>query len=103
MTEMINIQDDVCWRCGKEFDQNDPELCRTTHHVLPRHLQPFKNIVVPIHKKCHDEITASDKSTLTAFAYKIIRDTKKLQGQVDALNSLISTRDMIKFKTQVKK
>jgi len=95
---VINIQDDVCWKCGEAFNEQDEKLIRTIHHALPKQLNPKKNITVPIHKKCHDEITSQDMSSLTAHAYKLMRQTEQLNGAVEGLNNMLGKMAILKIK-----
>jgi hypothetical protein len=95
---IINIQDDVCWKCGEVFIENDEELSKTIHHTIPKQLNPKKNITVPIHKKCHDEITSQDMASLTAYAYKLIRQTEQLNGAVEGLNNMLGKMAILKVK-----
>ena len=89
MGTSITIQDDVCWRCGKPFSK-DKGLAKTTHHAIPQQLRPAKNILLPIHEKCHSEITSTDVSSLTAFAYRIHKEVSALKGKTCGLVSLLS-------------
>lgn len=95
---LITIQDLVCWRCGKPFDQTDPELSRTMHHTIPQSLNPVHNIIVPIHEKCHKEITSQDISSLASHAYRLGKQTEQLTGSVEGLNSMIAKHNIIKVK-----
>ena len=94
----INIQDKVCWRCGLEFDEKVEELERTIHHTIPKQLNPVNNVTVPIHKKCHDEITSQDVSSLTAHAYKILRQVERMNGEVGGLNNMLGKMFILKVK-----
>jgi len=89
--EVISIQGTVCWRCGKPF-RNTKELRRTTHHALPKHLNPAKNILLPIHEKCHTEITMDDTATLVAFGSNIDRHVKMLIDKIESLQNLLKKR-----------
>lgn len=99
MATNIIIDDDVCWLCGNPFT-NEKGMNRTTHHTLSRHLKPKKNITVPIHQKCHDEITSVDMSALTAFAYRLQKETTSLNSKVGGLINLLYNQTMIKIKNK---
>jgi len=61
----ITITDQNCWICnGKEKI--------TMHHTLPKHLNPQKNIIVPICHLCHDKINTVDLASITAYANKLL-------------------------------
>jgi hypothetical protein len=92
----INIQDEVCWRCGHPFVEDVEGLERTVHHTLPRQLNPTNNITVPIHKKCHEEITSQDVSSLSSHAYKILRQVEKMNSEIGGLNNMIGKMTFIK-------
>ena len=53
-----------CWRCNAVTDI-------TYHHAIPKHLRPFKNVIVPMCEPCHEEINAADFLGLRSFATKI--------------------------------
>lgn len=79
----ISISDSVCWKCGKPFSKG--EYQRTVHHVLPRNLNPIKNITIPLHEKCHREVTSEDTASLTNFAYKLTQQAKALLTSTEHL------------------
>jgi len=95
---VITIQDDKCWRCGKAFKEDDEQLRKTIHHTLPQQLAPVHNLTVPIHQKCHDEITSQDMVSLTAHAYKLQRQTDRLVGSVEGLNNILGKMAILKVK-----
>jgi len=95
---ILNIQDDKCWKCGQPFKQDDIELSRTIHHTLPQQLSPVNNITVPIHEKCHKEITSQDVSSLTAHAYKLQKQVDTLTRSVEGLNNMLGKMTIIKIK-----
>jgi len=77
----ILIQDEQCWICEKTSNIKG-EI--TMHHCLPRHLNPKKNVVVPICQACHDKLNAHDMNGLFAFGYKITRtlnDVRRMTGK----------------------
>jgi len=91
MAETIVINEDRCWKCGLPF-KNTKELRKTTHHALPKHLNPAKNILLPLHEKCHTEVTMDDTGTLVAFGYNIGRHVKMLVDKIESLQSLLKKR-----------
>jgi len=72
------INDNSCWVCGGH--QN-----LTTHHTLPKHLKPQRNILVPICKRCHDKINSNDVNGLYAYAYKIEQLGKQMSSGANKL------------------
>ena len=93
MGTRINISDDVCWICGKGFGPG--KLACTGHHVLPRHLNPVKNLIVPVHQGCHDRINADDTAGLTAFAFKLVKEAKEISHLASVLvNTLIKIKEL---------
>ena len=73
----ILIQDEECWICGKTSNIKGDI---TIHHCLPRHLNPKKNVLVPICKECHDKLNADDVQGLQAFAFKIHKTLKDMKS-----------------------
>ena len=47
---------DKCPGCDKKFDS---KLTKTKHHVVPLFLKPKNEVLVPLCKKCHEEINNS--------------------------------------------
>ncbi len=84
----ITISDDKCWLCGKEFN-NEKGMQRTTHHVLPQQLKPVKNILIPIHQKCHTIITSNDISSITTYTYRITKETIEIKKSIDRLTTML--------------
>jgi hypothetical protein len=73
---IINTEDKFCWICGAD-------KFLTKHHVLPQHLKPINNVLVPICKKCHDKLNVEDFQSLYPFLTKI---SLTLKGIEDSLN-----------------
>lgn len=103
MSELIIIQDDACWICGKPFGSDD-EMKRTNHHTLPQHLNPAKNITVPIHEKCHDKVTIADVNGIYSYLLKLNRaheqltsQTLKLTKYFELLNEMVENAALIKL------
>ena len=60
-------------------------------------LKPVKNITIPIHEKCHKLITSDDVAALTAFAYKLEKETKQLKSKVGALVTMLDNFSIFKL------
>lgn len=90
MSTFIQIHDDSCWVCGDAFGPNKGVgIQRTLHHVLPKHLKPKKNVLLPICEKCHEAVNTQDIRGIIKFAYKIEQMTKELGQAFGALKGNI--------------
>jgi hypothetical protein len=67
----IHIWDNVCWRC-----KGNTNL--TGHHAIPQYLIPKMNVIVPLCRKCHDDLHREDRGALMAYTYKIMKSVKTL-------------------------
>lgn len=47
----LHIKGNICFRCGNIFEK---EI--TSHHALPKSLNPKYNVFVPLCEKCHVEL-----------------------------------------------
>ena len=54
---IIRIDNGICFKCGGVFEVKGLKI-RTDHHCIPQVLKPVFNIIVPLHKCCHDELNA---------------------------------------------
>ena len=84
---MISIhEDNVCWCCGN----SDKKI--TSHHALPKYLNPVKNIIIPICESCHERLNAEDINGMYSYLYRvqsiIEKDSKVIKVALDKLNSL---------------
>ena len=84
----IKIDDDKCWMCGEAFS-NEKGKSHTTHHCLPVNMRPVKNIMIPIHESCHNKINSTDITSLTAFAYRLQKEIRKMNLKTEALVGLL--------------
>ncbi len=82
MTQIITIQDDECWRCGKAFEK---KVVKTSHHAIPKNLKPKKNICVPICDDCHEEINKQDINSLRGLTYKLLKTSQGIPEAVKIL------------------
>lgn len=53
--KVIKIEASHCYMCGLQF-QNKGEYKKTMHHAIPQSHKPKRNILIPIHEKCHGKI-----------------------------------------------
>ena len=75
-----------CWICGDDVQEV------TSHHVLPRHLNPVNNIVIPICVNCHKRINIEDINGMYTYLFKI----KKMIGEnVGGVNKVIKDLDAL--------
>ena len=63
----------------------------TQHHVLPKHLKPKKNLVVPVCDNCHQKLNNNDITGLFAYAYKIERITEDVRQATNKICKNISS------------
>ena len=82
----------MCWKCGKQFNKD-----KTTHHTLPKHLNPAKNITVPIHEECHQIINSQDIAGMKANVIRLRLQIEELYKQVGRLNKSIEAFDDVKI------
>jgi len=48
-----------CWVCGERFydkDFNEDKEKPTTHHLIPKRFNPWRNILINVHESCHKRI-----------------------------------------------
>ena len=72
----LRVLGGICSICGETTNNI------TQHHTLPKHLKPKFNVVVPVCKKCHDNINKLDKKSVVAFGYKIMKDMKEVKRKL---------------------
>ncbi|RLI71476.1 hypothetical protein DRO91_05570 [Candidatus Heimdallarchaeota archaeon] len=87
MTNII-IHNNDCWICG-EIKHN-----MTTHHTLPRHLKPKKNVLVQVCEDCHKKITSQDITGLILFASKIEKLLRSSHNGLHKLNQMLQELDV---------
>ena len=75
----ITVTDDTCWICGRH---TNIVKFMTSHHTLPKHLNPKKNFVCPVCQDCHDKLNQDDHAGLVKFAFKIDQTFKELAKMV---------------------
>ena len=81
----ITVTDNVCWMCGKGFVGDNKQGQRTTHHVIPQYLRPHKNILIPLHKACHEKLNEQDFGALVSFTYSIMKSAQSLLGNTNKI------------------
>lgn len=92
-------RDDVCWVCGHgpspaKKKGNTPARTMTMHHTLPKHLNPKRNVVVPVCNWCHEEINAADFRGVLNFTFKIQRACEETIDQVKKVREYLATHDV---------
>jgi len=83
----IHIQDNICWRCGKTFENGD----RTAHHGIPRALKPLRNVVIPLCADCHEELNAIDFSTMLSYLCKVKYQTAELNNNLSNISKMLES------------
>lgn len=78
----VNIIDKECWGCGAKGKI-------TSHHAIPQHLKPIKNIVVPVCTRCHQRINNSDISSMFAYAVKIEKVAEDTRNSASKLKNMV--------------
>ena len=115
----IKIDNGVCFSCGEEFEPTGP-LMRTLHHCLPKLIDPKFNVIVPLHKVCHQELNSiyahSKAKPPEAFGLSAFKRTqnsvqglvghseafsKKIQKVADAITKDIEKRESKDAKTKL--
>jgi len=81
MTQII-VKDNECYVCGGKKGL-------TTHHTIPQHLKPKKNILVPVCQHCHNKINSTDVVGLYSYVYKLEQSVHQLLKQVTTVKSII--------------
>ena len=71
----MHIDSTTCFFCGKSLDKGT----RERHHCIPKCLKPKINIIIPLHKKCHEKINAiyvsQQKKDVSIKLKNILSDT----------------------------
>lgn len=83
---IIPIEDKICWICGE-----DKHL--TKHHVLPQHLKPINNLIVPVCEKCHDKLNEEDFQSLYPLLTKISLSLREIVGAINRTNNAFKEAD----------
>ena len=52
---VVKIDAFHCWKCGDLF-QKEGDKIKTSHHAIPLSFNPRRNIIIPVCKKCQNEI-----------------------------------------------
>jgi len=86
-TTTINIQDNICWRCGKTFKNGD----RTAHHGIPQALKPLRNVVIPLCSDCHEELNTIDFSVLLSYLCKVKYQTADLNNNLSNISKMLES------------
>ena len=88
----ISISENECWICGSNENI-------TRHHVLPQHLKPNKNVIVPICKTCHDtRLNAEDVAGLFAHAHRMEQVMRSAVSELGALKRNVENLTMSRVK-----
>ena len=84
---IIMVNEGECWVCGMNGGLSGVTL--TKHHVLPKHLNPMKNILVPVCTTCHDKINEVDFKGVRDFAFKIMKTSEEQLAMVTRLTEIM--------------
>ena len=91
MMTTIQIQDNICWVCGKGKD-NKPHQ---QHHALPLHLKPKNNIVVPVCDRCHKKINSNDVIGMFAYLVKLEQLACQVRIGVSKLSKMVTDKQNV--------
>ena len=91
----IKVFEPDCWMCGtKEGITNDagqrPVI--TNHHTLYSHLNPLKNVEIPLCDKCHKLQHSQDISSLGGYAHKIWKTLEDGMRHIPILKNMIAKK-----------
>lgn len=86
---IIMVNEGECWVCGMNGGLSGVTL--TKHHVLPKHLNPTKNILVPVCTACHEKINEVDFKGIRDFAFKIMKTSEEQLAMVKRLTEIMKT------------
>lgn len=84
MSNMV-VNENECWVCG----QDGRFVTITMHHVLPKHLNPVKNIIVPVCHSCHNKINEADYKGIRDFAFKIMKFSEEQVAMTKRLTEVV--------------
>jgi len=87
---LIKITSVHCWRCGKPFNQTNPDDIKTGHHAIPEEMNPKRNVEIPVCKKCHGEIHTA-QGMQPHDKNRILKKFERLEKQYLTLQQNIST------------
>lgn len=93
------INDNECWICGKKLF--DREITR--HHVIPITFKPKHNIIIPLCKKCHDELHSTNIQQIIRALGHIMKEHKGIVRKIDIVLQDLHQLDVEKIKNEVKK
>lgn len=82
----ISVIEEFCWVCGKPKSSNRK---LTRHHMIPKHLNPAKNMIVPVCDKCHKLINESDVAGMYAHMISLTKTIDGLNKQMSALQEVM--------------
>ena len=98
----IKIDNGFCFLCGKTFDNSKAGMkkgfYKTQHHCLPKLLKPKYNVLIPLHRKCHEKL-----NSLYAHQQKVKVKTPRLSRLKVILNQfdgLIKHQEKFKDKAE---
>jgi len=99
------VEERDCWVCGGD----GRFVTITKHHVIPKHLDPKKNVLVPVCQACHDKINEADYKGIRDFSYKImklsqehLKVTQKLVETTAQVHERVSKETDEKIKARLK-
>lgn len=76
---ITEIKSEYCYMCGKR-------KAESTHHMIPKTLEPKNNVLVFICHKCHNRINQLDMGAVANHSFRILKELQTLTGMVRDLN-----------------
>lgn len=52
----VKVDDVICYMCGLAFGEG--ALAKTKNHAIPKMLNPKYNVIMPLHKSCHEKLNS---------------------------------------------
>ena len=81
----IKVFEPDCWMCGTKEGI-------TNHHTLYFHLNPIKNVEIPLCDKCHKLQHSQDISSLGGYAHKIWKTLEDGMRHIPILKNMIAKK-----------
>jgi len=94
---VLKIEGSHYFCCGINMANTTPEDTKTRHHSIPEEMNPIRNIVLPICRKCHGKLHTSQSLT----NHDNSRLKKKLESMEKNFKALQKTLD--NFREEVNK
>lgn len=78
---LTTLDSPFCFMCGESFGNG--ELKKTKHHCIPMYLKSYRNVIIPVHEKCHRKL--NELYVCTTKKAKAPWPIKKVTNKVEGL------------------